>query len=109
MKVLEKWLSRWLTVLTAFPEDPGLVPAPKSGSSQLPLTPAPGDLAPSSAHQEHMYTHGMYPHSTVKTKQNEWSRLSMVTFCNLSSWEVEARGSILGYIVNLRPAWATLS
>lgn len=35
-------MSQWLGVLIAFAEDPSLVP--ESDGSQLPVTPAPGDL-----------------------------------------------------------------
>lgn len=46
-------MSQRLGVSTALAEDLCLTPAPTSGSSQMPVTPAPADLAPVLTQQVH--------------------------------------------------------
>ena len=57
----------WLRRPPALPEDPTSVPNTMSGSSQLPITPAPGDIAPLLASMG-TYTHR--PHSHTDTIAN---------------------------------------
>lgn len=41
-------MAKWLRALVALPEVPSLVPSTHASGSQPPVTPAPGDPAPSS-------------------------------------------------------------
>ena len=49
-------MAQWLRAQTTHEGDWDWFPAPKPGSSQLPITPAPGNLRPSSGLFGYLYT-----------------------------------------------------
>lgn len=62
-------MAQWLEVAASLPEDPAQFPAPVSGPSKLPVTPAPGDRTPSSGLRRYPQTCGMYTYKHTYNTQ----------------------------------------
>lgn len=63
---LKRRLNNWFRVLDALPEYSG-----PGGSSQWPVSPAPGDTMPSSGLRDHLHTHSIQTHRHTHIQRNE--------------------------------------